>query len=321
VATEKSLGPMGAEGFGSPPSATRSTLGAQLSSKRVSAPDYGFGTGTREVANKLFISEAHAKLSQSPKDASGSPSPVSYPQQAAVGPQTNSRKAAAASWVFGTQDRFSAVGFGAPNHAKAAVPGPGRYESTSSVGGQMDSRYGTQPSIGFGSSERHHLKNMFISNEHAKRSAYGRASVNCGMYVPSGAFNKQELSKQSNAPSWVFGTGGRLKPQDPLHRAGPGSYEAASAVGQQQLSTRTSAAVYGFGSTERDANSKVYISQEHETGNLGLHSPSPGQYHLRSSIGIQATSKKMNAPSWRFGSSNRWELNMQQTVGPGSYVV
>ena len=55
---------------------TQTTFGPQVSSKRASAPCYGFGSGTRETQEKVFVLQEHATLVPPPSPAEASPSVV-----------------------------------------------------------------------------------------------------------------------------------------------------------------------------------------------------------------------------------------------------
>ena len=99
---------------------TRSTMGAQVKSQSLSAPSYGFGTSSRETAQKRFISNAHAAT----KIPGYTPGPGAYEHQVTVSKkQSESRSKQAPSWRFGSESRFDS------RAAKrdAAVPGPGAY--------------------------------------------------------------------------------------------------------------------------------------------------------------------------------------------------
>jgi hypothetical protein len=69
---------------------TRSTFGTQSRGGWKSSPIYGFGSGTREGRDKVFISQEHAKLCV---DKNASPGPAVYKHRAAVGPQVDGAKA------------------------------------------------------------------------------------------------------------------------------------------------------------------------------------------------------------------------------------
>ena len=77
-------------------------FGNQATSRRRSAPSFGFGSSTRNQAGKVFISREHAKLATS----GFSPGPSAYTLRAAVGTQNDGRKRSSPQWVFGSSDRF-----------------------------------------------------------------------------------------------------------------------------------------------------------------------------------------------------------------------
>ena len=76
-------------------------LGDQVSSRRASAPKFGFGSATRAQAGKVFMSSEHAKLAT----VGFSPGPA-YTLAASVGTQVDGQKASSPQWVFGSADRF-----------------------------------------------------------------------------------------------------------------------------------------------------------------------------------------------------------------------
>ena len=84
-------------------SGSRTMFGEQCQSKRPSAPAYGFGTASREHANKLYMSKDHAKLSS----GHHSPGPSVYTLRGSVGTQADGRKISSANWSFGTSERFT----------------------------------------------------------------------------------------------------------------------------------------------------------------------------------------------------------------------
>ena len=118
-----------------PVGGTRTTLGPQVSSKRTSAPNYGFGTGTRATQEKVFVSQEHAALQGNPS----SPGPGNYPFVPSVGPQVNGAFESAPLYTFGADERFSkgnkSKGKG---KAKVEVPKPKPWEVPAGGGG---SRY------------------------------------------------------------------------------------------------------------------------------------------------------------------------------------
>jgi len=297
---------------------TRSMFGDQPNSLKGSAPAYGFGTSTRQHASKIFVSNEHARLAST----GAPPAPNAYSLNGAVASQHDSRKTSMPQWAFGSAERFTY------EKKSAANPGPGAYQSHQSCGSQVSSAKQTEPIFGFGTSERHHVANIFISEEHNK-SRHGLTSPGPAVYTLKGAFNKQEVSKQKTAPTWVFGTGQRFK-YDFVKRGatspGPGAYTLSMSVGAQPSSMKQSAANFSFGSGTRDHQAKLYVSQEHEKINAGVHSPGPSSYTLQEANGKQNLSKNVSASAWGFGTASRWASadkgkSSLQTPGPGAYAI
>ena len=175
-------------GSSQPFGGTRSTFGDQSSSRRRSAPSFGFGSGTRETQEKVFVSQEHAALStgnvRSPGPAAG------YSVRPSVGGQVSSSARSAPQWAFGTSQRWM-------SNAKSAgsVPGPGTYELHPAVGTQVSSKQGSAPLYGFGSSTRDHMEKVFIAEEHNK-SLYGQGSPG-----PASGYNlPASVGKQVSAP-------------------------------------------------------------------------------------------------------------------------
>lgn len=98
---------------------TKSTFGLQPYSQRNTAPSFGFGTASRGLQNKVFMSPAHSK-----HGIPLSPGPAVYTLQPAVGDQMSSKKPSTPKWQFGTDSRFKP-----PNkaHGGNITPGPGHY--------------------------------------------------------------------------------------------------------------------------------------------------------------------------------------------------
>lgn len=91
----------------------KSMFGVQPVSQRHSAPGYGFGSGTRNHAAKIYMGPEHAKTSS----ISVTPGPC-YEVPDAVGPQADGGKNSQPEWRFGTQERFS-------RGTRDRKPGPG----------------------------------------------------------------------------------------------------------------------------------------------------------------------------------------------------
>ena len=98
---------------------TRSTCGVQVRSTYVSNPSFGFGTASRETAQKRFISDEH----KSKEQPTWTPGPGSYQHRVTTGKQSSSFQKSAPKYGFGTAERFSKI----ETKRAAAVPGPGAY--------------------------------------------------------------------------------------------------------------------------------------------------------------------------------------------------
>mmetsp|Transcript_9440 Transcript_9440/g.25619 ORF Transcript_9440/g.25619 Transcript_9440/m.25619 type:complete len:94 (+) Transcript_9440:775-1056(+) len=82
---------------------------------------------------------------------------------------------------------------------------------------------------------------------------------------------------------------------------GPGQYDSYSSVGNQKYSTKKTQPSYGFGTSNRDKQTKVFLSKEHVTDNLGKGSPGPAAYNHTESIGKQTLARNTSAPAYTLG--------------------
>ena len=96
-----------------------------------------------------------------------------------------------------------------------------------------------------------------------------------------------------------------------------------STMGTQAYSNRKSSPSFGFGSSNREQNSKVYISPEHATKANVPKTPGPGSYAHSVSTGRQPNSTRESKPAYGFGSQERFGSKRfnNGTPGPGSYVI
>ena len=81
---------------------------------------------------------------------------------------------------------------------------------------------------------------------------------------------------------------------------------------------------FGFGTSNRDHQAKVYLSPEHEKTTAGREAPGPGTYTLTPSTGNkQPQSNLHSAAAWGFGTASRFTAVKGTATGPGpgSYVV
>ena len=230
-------------------------LGTQTNSVHHSSPSYGFGSSTREQANKVFVSHEHSKLATS----GVSPGPASLGARSTCGPQVDGTYASAPMWNFSSAKRFGVYG-------RDNVPGPGKYEMRSSMGPQVEGDFPTLPVFGMGSSTRDNVKRVYISEQHSNVAFQGANSPGPASYSLNTSVGKQGSSTKANQPSWVFGSNKRFTNPDLLRSArqpGPDQYDAHSAIGPQVASTKRSAPLAGFGSSNRMHASKVFMSPQH----------------------------------------------------------
>ena len=261
---------------------TRSTFGTQSRGGWKSSPIYGFGSGTREGRDKVFISQEHAKLCV---DKNASPGPAVYKHRAAVGPQVDGAKASAPLWAFGTADRWL-------KPSKDGAPGPGAYAPSLGLGKQVSSARASAPVYGMGSATRENVAKVYVTEEHNK-ALFGINSPGPAYVALTDAVGKQILSKNESQPGWVMGKSERFTYDHVKRAAGtpsPGSYDVTAAIGPQNSSTKPSTPRFGFGTSTRDHAAKVYISSEHEKVTGGRDAPGPGAYPIGSMTGAQIRS-------------------------------
>ena len=101
------------------PIGTRSTCGIQVRSTYRSNPAFGFGTASRDTAQKRFISDEH-KSKELPKF---NPGPGAYNHRVTTGKQPVSQQKTEPKFSFGTAPRFQKH----EEKRTAAIPGPGAY--------------------------------------------------------------------------------------------------------------------------------------------------------------------------------------------------
>lgn len=240
-----------------PAGGTRTTFGAQPSSKKASAPSFGFGSGTREHQAKVFISHEHSVLA----GTSDSPGPI-YERNAAIGSQPEGLMASAPEWGFGSDQRW-----GRENRSTRDNPAPGHYGTQGAIGLQPESKKSTLPRYGFGSSTRDGMERVFVTQEHNK-ILFGKESPGPSTYMLHPALGNQLLShaptgfqrtiKNGTQPSWVFGKSDRLGASQSSWTPGPGTYKIQSAVASQVSSTKPSRPSFGFGTSNREHREKVH---------------------------------------------------------------
>ena len=301
-----------------------STFGKQFSSARRGAPAYGFSAATREVANKVFVSQEHTALATA---GMHSPGPASYLLPPSVGgKQPDGRRRDAPSFGFGSAPRFMT------EKVSARTPGPGAGGHQPAIGPQVNARFRSEPSAGFGKGNRDVAKKVFISQEHSNQDMYGMGSPGPATIALESTLGKQASSAFANPSAWVFSTAGRddIRTKQKLKEAKnspgpPGLDQLRASVGPQVSSRFRTQPIAGFGTSKVATQNKLYVSKQHDKMHFGKDSPGPlAKYEIGPSVGRQFHSKDSSQPAWGFGSQDRWhtynkELKANTTPGPGAY--
>lgn len=272
---------------------TRSLLGPQPLAKWKSSPSYGFGKGSRDTREKVYISKDHSKGVY----GRHSPGPAAHQLRPSTGPQMLSTKQSQPQWAFAAAQRF-------PQSKFEDTPGPGAYEPPQELGKQFVSKFASQPVFGFGSAEQRSNWKVFISEEH-NAAFYGRDSPGPLAYGSRSTMGKQELSTMRTPPVHSFGSSKRAAQPRHLKRAsespGPAAYSLGPSVGKQVLSKLRSASTPSFGKGEQMHNPKVYVSEEINRSFYGRVGPGPTTATQMPSFARQPLSRVRTAPQWGFG--------------------
>ena len=187
------------------------------------------------------------------------------------------------------------------------------------MGSQANSRLRSAPSFGFGTEERSKVGGgkQFVSRESAKSPGpvYYPASSSLGYPAsPSHSFGASHRYMLSSKASTSFGPG-------------PGQFAQANSMGAQRDSQRHSYSSWGFGTSTRADQAKVFVSSRHAKTVTGyIDSPGPAAYPGGGSLGSQNDSRKHSSTGYGMGTSNRffYEKNSltearEEAPGPGAY--
>ena len=305
----------------------------QAISIKKAAPMYGFGSATREQANKVFVSQEHTLIALGGSD---SPGPAGYILPPSVGgKQPNGKMADPPVWAFGTANRFQ-IG------KSEKKPGPDEYKMYPSIGGnQPDGARENAPEWGFGTATRDQINKLFISQEHtltilagtqspgpacytlpksvsAKPQQPGTAQAHANAQNKTASHllpslpcsqigGKQPDGRKEDAPSYGFSTAARTQVEPGQDGPGP-VYKVRPSIGPCPDGKFANAPLYGFGASTREIRAKVFISQEHNLG-VAPFVPTPGPaapYALNPGIGNQVRSNKRTSPRVSFAKYSRW---------------
>lgn len=285
----------------------RSGFGKQVASPASTSAAWGFGTANRDAGEKLYLSPEQTKTIA----GNNSQGPV-YKTYEGIGPQPESKFQSSPAAGFGTSAR--SIKYATP------VPGPGTYAHEGSMGVMKDSRRATDPRAVFGTATRDQVAKVWLDDELMKIN-YGKETPGPSQYTKPGGMGKQSESQYATHPAYKQGSSQRFTEKNATRDIpGAGSYQSAyPALGKQTLSTKTTLPAPKIGTSNRDANKKIFISKEHEKAAYGELSPGPATGPVVNAIGHQTLSVKKTNPSFGFGTSKRDISYGNDTPGPGTY--
>lgn len=202
---------------------------------------------------------------------------------------------------------------------------PMAHVSKSMLGSQVSSLLASSPSFGFGTEER--LKASSVK-------AGGLTASPGPVYFPSSA----TYNNYPHSPSHSFGASHRytLSSSGLTQRTGrgdtvpgPGMYHSPAAITKQSDSRKHSFSSFGFGTSTRADQSKIFVSAEHaKTETNFIDSPGPCAYRQDGSFGLQTSSRAHSSASYKMGTSDRFfhdrktgKADADLTPSPGTYRV
>tara|TARA_B110001452_G_scaffold254608_2_gene246323 strand:- start:365 stop:1282 length:918 start_codon:yes stop_codon:yes gene_type:complete len=197
-------------------------------------------------------------------------------------------------------------------------------QGKSMMGSQANSRLRSAPSFGFGTEERSKVGGgkQFVSKESAK-DKFGTMSPGPIYYPASSSLG------YPSSPSHSFGASHRYTMSTRTTNAspGPGTYAMATSVGAQRDSQRHSYSSWGFGTSTRADQAKVFVSSRHAKGvTENIDSPGPGAYPHGGSMSRQNDSRKHSSQGYGMGTNERFFYAKESlkearngAPGPGAY--
>jgi len=183
---------------------------------------------------------------------------------------------------------------------------PMAHVSKSMLGSQANSQLMSSPSFGFGTEERakaSSAKSGGITPSPGPVYYPLSTTYNCYPSSPSHSFGAaHRYTKAGGTSQRTIRTGrGDTVP-------GPGMYHAPTAVSKQNDSQKHSFASWGFGTSTRDDQSKIFISAAMaKTEPSFIDSPGPCAYRdSGGAFGSQVSSRAHSTASYRMGTSDRF---------------
>lgn len=200
----------------------------------------------------------------------------------------------------------------------------------SMMGSQSNSRLPSSPAYGFGTEERSKVggSKLYVSKDLCA-DKMGTNSPGPVYYPPSQTYNNYP-----SPPSHSFGASHRYMLSAQKHSQsvvpGPGMYQAANSVGSQSDSQKHSYSSWGFGTSTRADQAKVFVSPAHaKTVSAFIDSPGPSAYQVNGSFGSQTDSRRKSNESYGMGTNERFFHDKKgrqaearaANPGPGTYTV
>ncbi|EFN54696.1 hypothetical protein CHLNCDRAFT_53027 [Chlorella variabilis] len=299
----------------------RSGFGEQPTSNRPSAPAAGFGSSSRDAYQKQFASTEVDKAQARSRGNIDNPLGACYAIPDTIEKQVLSTQPSPPRMRFGTGKRPSMA-------VKTDAPGPGAYKMRPAIGDTVESTRASAPRMKFGSGSRDQANRLFISSEHEKCQV-GVDSPGPSYNLPAG-MGRQQLSTKKSPGTFVMPKGQRFVDNDVREAAqkpGAGAYNVPSSIGGQAdkaavaASTLRNSPTIRFGTSTRDQDAKVFISQEHEKGSYGSCSPGPVTANPASSMGRQILSTRSSGACLGFGTGKRLVEHATDVPGPGAYYA
>lgn len=290
-------------------------FGKQTDSKKTNAPMFGFANAsTRDQESKKFLSQKHVEVDRKCREGPGH----IYKVPTALEKQVDARKQSAPCFSFSHTDRMKET-------TTNTSLGPGLYRTITALGEQPLSPNRSPERIKFASScTREQAQKVFLSVKHVSHQK-GTQGPPPGTYTIPGAMGAQLASNKPSSPAFSLSRTDRLKSKyEELSKTLPsvGQYDTWNSLGKQTLSPNKTLPAYGFGSSDRDRESRRFVSPNHVAALRGTASPSNYDHQTSettTSFGRQALSRQQNVPSYGFGSAPKATFKVTDTPGPGSY--
>jgi len=284
----------------------KSTLGKQSYSNLKSEPVFGFGSGTRQQREKIFISK---EVSKAEVSAEGPGAIYNLPASIG-GKQPDGQKSDPPVWTFNKANRFPKASKDLPG----GVEDPGhKYNIEQPLGrspssGQL-SHVRSEPLFTFGTSTREKI-------EKASFPKPGIEAPGPGSYVREGSFGKIVNSRYGTQPRFTMSSRS-VMPDGSKAREGGSHYDLPGTFMRQPSSRFANGSSVSFGTSTR--------AQQQKMRNPEADSPGPAAgYMVSGALGKQLNSRNRSGGTSVFSKDTRFKdvfkkKDVYIVPGPGSY--